>query len=550
MPLAVEWTNLHQILRSLYADMLPLCSDMMGIAKGLAGLGALFFIAYRVWKSLAAAEPIEVFPLLRPFVLGLCIMAFPTLVLGPLNGLLSPISNATSHLVDRQAFDLEKYQTQKDELQRQAMLRDPEKAYLISNEEFDKRLDELGWKPKDLMAIAGMYAERAGYQFGQKVREAFRTFLETLFQAASLTIDTVRTFFLIVLALLGPVAFAFSVYDGFHNTLASWLARYICIYLWLPVSDLFGAILSRIQILMLQQDIERLQDPTFIPDGSNTVYCIFMIIGIVGYFCVPTVASWIIQAGGAGSYGDKVAGAGRAVAMGAAGVAGAAVGNVGGRYKRGFEETINVIKYGIQNIEEYRIVLSPPAALQHALSGSLHADLGGGSVDILPLRGSPAAEDLRTGSGQVADIWLLSQDMAQNRPVEAREHVRRFHELFFTLSPDREAIEGNVRRALYLADGSAIAYYQNLAEKGYFNRIIASNVSQNVVVDSIRCDFDCYPYAIETFARQKIVRESNVTERTLVHDMPPAKCRTLGQQPAGIPDRRSAHSRKQRPRKL
>lgn len=100
-----------------------------------------------------------------------------------------------------------------------------------------------------------------------------------------------------------------------------------------PVSDLFGAILSRIQILMLQQDIERLQDPTFIPDGSNTVYCIFMIIGIVGYFCVPTVASWIIQAGGAGSYGDKVAGAGRAVAMGAAGVAGAAVGNVGGRIK-------------------------------------------------------------------------------------------------------------------------------------------------------------------------------------------------------------------------
>ena len=36
----------------------------------------------------------------------------------------------------------------------------------------------------------------------------------------------------------------------------------------------------------------------------------------------------------------------------------------------------------------------------------------------------------------------LSQDMAQNRPVEAREHVRRFHELFFTLSPDKVAGEG------------------------------------------------------------------------------------------------------------
>ena len=90
LPLAVEWTNQLQILRSLYADMWPLCSDKMRFAKGLAGVGALFFIAFRVWKSLAAAEPIEVFPLLRPFVLGLCIMAFPTLVLGPLNGLLSP----------------------------------------------------------------------------------------------------------------------------------------------------------------------------------------------------------------------------------------------------------------------------------------------------------------------------------------------------------------------------------------------------------------------------------------------------------------------------
>ena len=30
-------------------------------------------------------------------------------------------------------------------------------------------------------------------------------------------------------------------------------------------------------------------------------------------------------------------------------------------------------------------------------------------------------------------IVALSQDAALNRPVEAREHVRRFHELFFTL---------------------------------------------------------------------------------------------------------------------
>ena len=43
-------------------------------------------------------------------------------------------------------------------------------------------------------------------------------------------------------------------------------------------------------------------------------------------------------------------------------------------------------------------------------------------------------------------MLALSQDLSQNRPVEAREHVKRFHELFFTLSPDKNAIESNIKR--------------------------------------------------------------------------------------------------------
>ena len=113
-------------------------------------------------------------------------------------------------------------------------------------------------------------------------------------------------------------------------------------------------------------------------------------------------------------------------------------------------------------------------------------------------------------------MLALSQDLSQNRPVEAREHVRRFHELFFTLSPDKAAIESNVGRALQMADKSALSYYKVLQEKGFFNRLIAGNVSQMVKVDSIRCDFDRYPYEVTTFARQRILRESTVTERSLV----------------------------------
>ena len=328
----MDCENLRQILRSLYDEMMPLCEDMAGVAKGIAGLGALFYVAYRVWQSLARAEPIDVFPMLRPFAIGLCIMFFPTVVLGTLSGVLSPIVQGTAKMLEAETLDMNEYREQKDKLEYEAMKRNPETAYLVSNEEFDKQLEELGWSPDDLVTMAGMYIERSMYQMKKGVRDFFRELLELLFQAAALVIDTLRTFFLVVLSILGPIAFAISVWDGFQSTLTQWICRYVQVYLWLPVSDMFSTILAKIQVLMLQSDIERMQaDPNFSLDSSDGVYIVFMIIGIIGYFTIPTVSGWIIQAGGMGNYGRNVnQTAGKAGGF-AGSVAGATAGNVAGR---------------------------------------------------------------------------------------------------------------------------------------------------------------------------------------------------------------------------
>ena len=330
MLLAIDFENLHQILRNLYQDMMPLCSQMTGVAKGIAGLGALFYVAYRVWQSLSRAEPVDVYPLLRPFVLGFCIMFFPSVVLGTINNVLSPVVKGTNNILQTQTFDMNEYREQKDRLEYEAMKRNPEMAYLVDKEEFDKRLEELG--VLDAIEVCGMYIDRAMYNMKRSVQAFFRELLELMFQAAALVIDTIRTFFLVVLAILGPIAFAISVWDGFQSTLTQWICRYIQVYLWLPVSDMFSTILAKIQVLMLQSDIERMQaDPNFSLDSSDGVYIVFMIIGIIGYFTIPTVAGWIIQAGGMGSYGRNVnQTAGRAGSM-AGSVAGATAGNMVGR---------------------------------------------------------------------------------------------------------------------------------------------------------------------------------------------------------------------------
>ncbi|MCM0237281.1 conjugative transposon protein TraJ [Bacteroides fragilis] len=331
MLLSIDFENLHQILHTLYQEMMPLCSNLTGVAKGIAGLGALFYVAAKVWQALARAEPIDVYPLLRPFAIGLCIMFFPTFVLGTINTVLSPVVKGCHGMLETQTFDMNKYREQKDKLEYEANKRNPETAYLVDKEEFDKKLDELGWSAGDLITMGGMYIDRAEYRMKQNIRRWFQELLELLFQSAGLVIDTIRTFFLIVLSILGPIAFAISVYDGFQSTLTQWITRYISVYMWLPVSDLFSSVLARIQVLMLTKDIEAMSDPTFIPDSSNTVYMVFLIIGIFGYFTIPTVANWIIMAGGVSganrAMNTTAAKAGNVAAAGA----GAAVGNVAGK---------------------------------------------------------------------------------------------------------------------------------------------------------------------------------------------------------------------------
>ena len=113
-------------------------------------------------------------------------------------------------------------------------------------------------------------------------------------------------------------------------------------------------------------------------------------------------------------------------------------------------------------------------------------------------------------------MLALAQDVNANRPVEAKDHIKRFHELFFTLSPDQKAIDYNIGQALYLADESANTEYKNLIENGYFNKLIAGNVSQKIKVDSIHLVMDKFPNYAKTYATETIIRSSSITTRNLI----------------------------------
>ena len=284
--------SLHNVLEGLLEEMIPLCRRLIDVGRAIAGFAALWYIAIRVWRHLARAEAIDFFPLLRPFAIGMAIALFPSLI-SLMNDLLEPTVAATA-----------------------AMSQDSQKAIIYHLAEREKAVKDVpppvGIYPGDTADGMEKYEETdgAGIDFFSTLRNAIGFFsitsmfkvmiselVQILYATAGLAINTVRTFYLVVLAILGPLVLALSVFDGFQHTLPSWLARYINVYMWLPVANLFGAITSKIleNMIVLDQNF-----------FSTTAYVIFMIISIIGYTTVPNVAGYIVQAGGRDTLLHKV----------------------------------------------------------------------------------------------------------------------------------------------------------------------------------------------------------------------------------------------------
>ena len=329
--------SLQQVLDQLYMEMMPLCSQMIGVGRSLAGFAALWYIASRVWRHLANAEPIDFFPLFRPFVIGFAILIFPS-VLAMINGVMKPTVTATGDMVKNSNKAIAVLLKEKENLIKNS---DEWKMYIGQTGQGDRDRWYKYTHPEDKDGDGeGVFSglgndikfamATASYNLRNTIKEWLAEVLEVLFQAAALCINTIRTFNLVVLSILGPLVFGLSVFDGFQYTLRHWLARYINVFLWLPVANLFGAIIGKVQENMLKLDLSQVQNSgdTFF-SRTDTGYLVFMVMGIIGYFTVPSIANYIMMVGGGNVLGNKTTmlagtamGSAGTGAMGAAGAVG------------------------------------------------------------------------------------------------------------------------------------------------------------------------------------------------------------------------------------
>jgi conjugative transposon TraJ protein len=306
--------GMQPILDNVYNQMIPMCAGLIDAARGIAGFAALWYIASRVWRQIAQAEPLDFYPLLRPFAFGMAIMLFP-MVISLMNGVMQPIVSATGAMVQNSDNSIalllkQKQDAIKNSSSYQMYIGDDGNGdrnkwykYTHPDDPNDQHEGTFSGFGNDIK----FWMDKMQYNFKNNIKQWMSEILQVIYAAAILCINTLRTFYLIVLAILGPLVFGFAVFDGLQHSLQQWVARYINIFLWLPIANIFGSIIGQVQQQMIKLDISQIQsagDTFFSP--TDTCYLIFLCIGIVGYFSVPSVANYVIHAHGGNGLLNKV----------------------------------------------------------------------------------------------------------------------------------------------------------------------------------------------------------------------------------------------------
>lgn len=331
--------SLQSVLEQLYKDMLPKCDSLIGIGRAIAGFAAIWYIASRVWGHIARAEAVDFYPLFRPFALSLAVLFWPACI-AIFNAVLDPTVKGTSALVKNSDKAVQDLLKKKEE----EIKKTPKWEALVGPTGEGNRDLWMKYYHTEEVGHEGMFGsigndirfamDKAGYNFKNSVKKVIATVLQIIFEAASLAINTLRIYILLLLAILGPLVLGIATFDGFQHILQVYLARYINIFLWLPICNILGAMLGTIQENMIKIDISQIaQNGDTFFSTYDLGYIIFMLIGITCFTCVPSIADMVLFVGGGGSLQQKMTSMAIGTTMTAVGGAmGAAGGFAGDTY--------------------------------------------------------------------------------------------------------------------------------------------------------------------------------------------------------------------------
>ncbi|MDR1225758.1 MAG: hypothetical protein LBK47_02520 [Prevotellaceae bacterium] len=287
-----------------FFDSMSTYVDAIGrIAAAILGAVVFLYVAGKVWSTIARNEPLDILPLFRPIIIFILCVNFQGIVITPMHYALSPLRTYTNGLVEKLEKNshskVDKIIENAQEQRKKAIQDDPDawgltKTISIGIENIKE------WLISTILDIC--------------------SFLKS---AVYIIMNFIRIFCLVLLAMLGPFAFALSLLPNFENSLTNWFSKYISIYLWAPIFNIINILLGNAE-LFLAEKVVSIAGSTGMW-GLMVLLIVIYIIGAYVFLSTPTFATWIVQGGASSAEFDTLkkgaGGAGMVAAVGG-GVAG------------------------------------------------------------------------------------------------------------------------------------------------------------------------------------------------------------------------------------
>lgn len=266
-------------------------------ARVIAGAGAMLYIASRLIGQVSRNEPIDFFPLLRPFAIALLIGSLGRItnaIDAGADSLVSAVTQNGNSTTERIAYIIK---------QREKAVEDKLKVFQEQQTENDSGGDE-SWSEtfKSLGLKFSTIADYTAAKIDIALQEMFQNLLVAICNIAEGILYLISILFRIVLRIIGPIAIALAIFDGFTGNIAEWFGKYINFSLLPVVANIYGIISFKIHELYLTnyspagQTNESLTGDGFLGYG----YLGLLVLILIGYFQVPAATNLILSVGGVG----------------------------------------------------------------------------------------------------------------------------------------------------------------------------------------------------------------------------------------------------------
>ncbi len=269
-------------------------------ARAIGMIGATLYIFSRIWGPIVSGEPINFFPLMRPFVLLVAITGSNLLcnTMDLIYQEVSQISRLDQNMKSaRSSLDQAIIQREKNYiLYKKAREKMQSDRYTDS---FFNTDGSVNWVAATHpgATLGSVFFYNQVEDTTDAIQEGFVKMMIPFFDGLGLVgyflITLFSLFLTTILKFVAPLAFAFAIFDGFANNAAEWFAKYINALLMLLFCKAYTIFTYYLQIPFVANSLEW-------ETGRTALYLVVVFVSVMGYFFVPTMANMALSVGGSG----------------------------------------------------------------------------------------------------------------------------------------------------------------------------------------------------------------------------------------------------------